>query len=599
MMLQKLMDVDWAQLETAYGSAEAVPDLLRALMSDHPADWSEAMFALEGTILHQGSVCRSTVASIPFLLELLFNTGIHCRGHILSFLNGAIGGFYTGLSTEEASKSNSPFYPSDGSSSNDAAWIKKEDNLRRDCARQVWQQWEMLLALLGDSSLPVRLHSPLLLSMLVSRRLDCVPPAIAAHDPAKECLEQLHQRLKIEKHILVRASLIFGLAQLFPQNSEVLPILQEHLAEEYSSQERLAAAWNLAQQGQELPEEAILFLAETLRNFAQTDHLFEPDFPGIEWRYHPIKRAVWGLGIPTENIGEESDDPADWDANEDVIFPWANGWPRFNTIACLCRQKYEQLPSLEAALLEALKSESPHTTDCISHPILQFLFQCSCLSQDMETLVLSPAQEKALTVLYDNPLLWTTNISQWVFDDFGLPLHRQRWSRLLRKEDYPYSGEDAFGLLESLVRENNHLPADATLRVKDWHAVRWLAIRTLCSDALLPLLERLTNLEALDLSHSHVTDAGLQMLPALPKLRSLYLINTPITDAGLEFLRHLDSLEEVILSERILSAEGLNQLAVLPELKLVRLFNTSISDQDAANFQSKKPQCKVELIERG
>jgi hypothetical protein len=593
-MLEKLLEIDWSKLEMAYGSAESVPALIHALMSPHPADWSAALLDLNATILHQGSIYTATVASVPFFLELLASDDVHCRGHLLSFLSGTIGGGYIGLATEEEYK-NRPWL---NAVQDDTEWRSEHKKLQRACAVQIYPEWERLLAMLHTPSLPIRITIPLLLSTLAVRAADYAPAALSDRDLVEECFEQMRPRLEKESHLLVRASLLFGLAQIASQCPPVFPLLRARLDEAYSPQERLAAAWNLVQQGQELPENAIDFLAETLREHAQTDHLFEPDFPGIEWRYHPIQRAVWSVGIHEERVGEESDDLTDLDADEDVNFPWADGWPRFNTIVCLCRQKYERLPALEGALLEALKSESPHTTECISHPILQFLFQCPRLSQEMETLVLSPVQEKALTILYDNPHLWTTNIMQTAFDDFGLPLKRQKWSRLLEREDAPYSSEDAFALLETLVREDNHLPANAVLRAMDWQAVRWLTIRTLCSDALIPFLERFVNLEALDISHSHVTDAGLQMLSALPKLRSLNLINLPITDAGLEFLGRLDSLEEVILSGKALSATGLNRLATLPELKTVRLFNTSVNALDAANFQLKSPQCKVELIER-
>ncbi|MGV9316480.1 hypothetical protein ACWDR0_30485 [Streptomyces sp. NPDC003691] len=64
-----LSTVSWADLEHAYGGAEDVPPLLRALTGG--ADQaSEALDELWGTIVHQDTVYGASAAAVPFLAKL-------------------------------------------------------------------------------------------------------------------------------------------------------------------------------------------------------------------------------------------------------------------------------------------------------------------------------------------------------------------------------------------------------------------------------------------------------------------------------------------------------------------------------------------------
>lgn len=66
-MLDDLEQVDWAGLGHAYGTAEDVPELLRALAGGD----DEALTELHGTIWHQGTVYPATVPAVPFLIRVL------------------------------------------------------------------------------------------------------------------------------------------------------------------------------------------------------------------------------------------------------------------------------------------------------------------------------------------------------------------------------------------------------------------------------------------------------------------------------------------------------------------------------------------------
>ena len=69
-MLEQLDEVAWASLSHAYGSAEDVPDLLRALASPDRARRERARSELYSNIFHQGTRWEATSYAVPFLLEL-------------------------------------------------------------------------------------------------------------------------------------------------------------------------------------------------------------------------------------------------------------------------------------------------------------------------------------------------------------------------------------------------------------------------------------------------------------------------------------------------------------------------------------------------
>ncbi|MEU9606242.1 PBS lyase [Streptomyces sp. NPDC048057] len=84
-------EVDWAALEHAYGPAGDVPELLRGLASTDPAVREAALDGMYATVHHQGEVFDSTLACIPFLLELAGDPAVQDRGGVIELLT-SIGG---------------------------------------------------------------------------------------------------------------------------------------------------------------------------------------------------------------------------------------------------------------------------------------------------------------------------------------------------------------------------------------------------------------------------------------------------------------------------------------------------------------------------
>lgn len=90
-MLTGIEEVDWASLGHAYGPADDVPELLRGLASADPAERETALDGMYGAVHHQGDVYDSTLACIPFLLELVADPAVQDRGCIVELLT-SIGG---------------------------------------------------------------------------------------------------------------------------------------------------------------------------------------------------------------------------------------------------------------------------------------------------------------------------------------------------------------------------------------------------------------------------------------------------------------------------------------------------------------------------
>ncbi|MGW0122072.1 hypothetical protein [Streptomyces sp. NPDC003327] len=76
----------WASSSHAYGSAEDVPDLLRALTGTDADAASAALSELYGSVLHQGTVYPASVEAVPFL------AGIAAAGHRTADVLALLGG---------------------------------------------------------------------------------------------------------------------------------------------------------------------------------------------------------------------------------------------------------------------------------------------------------------------------------------------------------------------------------------------------------------------------------------------------------------------------------------------------------------------------
>ena len=126
----------------------------------------------------------------------------------------------------------------------------------------------------------------------------------------------------------------------------------------------------------------------------------------------------------------------------------------------------------------------------------------------------------------------------------------------------------------------------------------WVCSRQL-SDAGLGHLERLHELEDLDLDGCQVTDAGLRHLRGLTHLRRLNLAKTRVSGTGLEWLRGRMALTSLQLQGAPVSDAGLQAvaglpgLARLPHLRLLDLRGTTVSEAALEKLRRTRPGCEI------
>lgn len=86
-MLEELDAIDWHALTHAYGPADDVPDLLRALLALDETVRAQAQWQLYGNVYHQGTIYPVTAVVVPILLKLLAEPSTPDRSWIVGYLS--------------------------------------------------------------------------------------------------------------------------------------------------------------------------------------------------------------------------------------------------------------------------------------------------------------------------------------------------------------------------------------------------------------------------------------------------------------------------------------------------------------------------------
>ncbi|MFJ3901127.1 PBS lyase [Streptomyces sp. NPDC090025] len=185
-MLTGIEEVDWASLGHAYGPADDVPELLRGLASADPAERENALDGMYGAVHHQGDVYDSTLACIPFLLELVADPTVQDRGGIVELLT-SIGGIDLCGDEEldELDPDDEEFIPAANYAMAAAAVAAGSD---------------VFLGLVDDPDPEVRLAAPCALASL--------------HGDPVRVLDLLRERLTVERDTEVRLALVAAVGRL-------------------------------------------------------------------------------------------------------------------------------------------------------------------------------------------------------------------------------------------------------------------------------------------------------------------------------------------------------------------------------------------------
>ncbi|MGA5062514.1 PBS lyase [Streptomyces exfoliatus] len=185
-MLTGIEEVDWASLGHAYGPADDVPELLRGLASADPAERETALDGMYGAVHHQGDVYDSTLACIPFLLELVADPAVQDRGCIVELLT-SIGGIELDDDDEldELGADDEEFIPAANYAMAAAAIAAGAD---------------VFLGLVSDPDPEVRLTAPCALASL--------------HPEPARVLTLLRERLTVERDTEVRLALVAAVGRI-------------------------------------------------------------------------------------------------------------------------------------------------------------------------------------------------------------------------------------------------------------------------------------------------------------------------------------------------------------------------------------------------
>lgn len=182
-MFAGIEEVDWASMTHAYGPADDVPALLRGLASPDPGERERALDGMYGAVHHQGEVYPCTLASIPFLFELVADPWVPDRGDIVELLT-SIGGIDLGADDEAEIGEDE----AEGAANYAMA------------AAAVTAGAGVFFALLADEDPGVRLSTPLALAAL--------------HDDPARVLALLRARLAAERDEEVRLALVEAAGRL-------------------------------------------------------------------------------------------------------------------------------------------------------------------------------------------------------------------------------------------------------------------------------------------------------------------------------------------------------------------------------------------------
>jgi hypothetical protein len=245
-MFAGLDEIDWHQLEHAYGAADDIPGWLRSLASQE--DESDALTHLSLSLCHQGTVYSASAAATPYLIKLLADKSIQGKEGLLRLLAGMAHGdayhrqhlsFYA-----EARRQNPAFQQE---LAEQVAWAERT----REAVRQ---GLSVYLELLADADPHIRMEAAYTLARLKA--------------DAAAILPLLSAQLAQEDDPQARASMALSLGVLgeptAAAHSLLEPLLQTQ-GEEEQVLVRYAAAVSLARLfGAETPETAVRILVDLL-----------------------------------------------------------------------------------------------------------------------------------------------------------------------------------------------------------------------------------------------------------------------------------------------------------------------------------------------
>ncbi|WP_405857582.1 PBS lyase [Streptomyces sp. NBC_00090] len=316
-MLTGIEEVDWASLGHAYGPADDVPALLRGLASADPAERETALDGMYGAVHHQGDVYDSTLACIPFLLELVADPAVQDRGCIIELLT-SIGGIE--LDDDEELDELDP---------DDEEFIPAANYAM--AAAAVAAGAGVFLGLVSDPDPEVRLAAPCALASL--------------HPEPARVLTLLRERLTVERDTEVRLSLVASVGRIALRHAALRAETVEWLDWLARAAQdpglRLAALAQLARCAPgEIPDDIVRWVTELLEEIRTASNGTSPNGASSNGASSPGASSHGSAPYGTAPHGGDSgpDDLAGFDGGTGAD----SGWPGTPTLVGQVRELLEE-----------------------------------------------------------------------------------------------------------------------------------------------------------------------------------------------------------------------------------------------------------------
>ncbi len=136
---------------------------------------------------------------------------------------------------------------------------------------------------------------------------------------------------------------------------------------------------------------------------------------------------------------------------------------------------------------------------------------------------------------------------------------------------------DMYGALKSLSRRID-------LNEKAQVSLVYFAFGTRVGDKGFELLSKVESIEALDITDSAITDAGVKHLAAMPRLRELVADITQLGDNGVQALEQSQSLRRLSVAATKITDVGLVHIGKLVGLEALNLSGTAITHRGLAHL---------------
>ena len=235
-MLETLDAIPWSDLQHAYGAANNVPDLIRALASPDYEVYDRALSVLWSNVTHQGTVYSATAYVVPFFCELLEAPTVHNKVRLLHYLTTiAYGASYADVHIREPELREIPEMQQQ---------IAEELRCVQAASDAVSAGYPTYLRLLQSPDPEIRAYAAQTLSRCRSNATAIVP--------------MMQQHLILDEPFLVPASILLSLGLLLPHEAATAQFFQQALRNATDPLIQIAAAIGEAFAMRELTDQAAL-----------------------------------------------------------------------------------------------------------------------------------------------------------------------------------------------------------------------------------------------------------------------------------------------------------------------------------------------------